>query len=70
MNVFIYGNVLPTLFQHLRTVDGELCGSYREACHRLQLLENDEYWDQILNDAVISSQAHQIRTLFSIIICT
>lgn len=60
----------PTSFQHLRTVNGELCGSYREACHRLQLLENDAHWDQTLNDAVISSQAHQIRTLFSIIICT
>jgi hypothetical protein len=36
----------------------------------LQLLENDEHWDQTINDAVISSKAHQIRTLFSIIICT
>lgn len=56
----------PTSFQHLRTVDGELCGSYREACHRLQLLENDVHWDQTFNDAVISSQTHQIRTSFSI----
>jgi hypothetical protein len=46
------------------------CVDYREACHRLQLLENDEHWDQTINDAVISSKAHQIRTLFSIIICT
>ncbi|XP_060846147.1 ATP-dependent DNA helicase PIF1-like [Rhopalosiphum padi] len=60
----------PTSFQQLRTVDGELCGSYREACQRLQLLENDAHWDQTLNDAVISSHAHQIRTLFSIIIPT
>ncbi|XP_076258517.1 uncharacterized protein LOC143195346 isoform X2 [Rhynchophorus ferrugineus] len=60
----------PTSFQQLRTVDGELCGSYREACQRLQLLENDAHWDQTLNDAVISSHTHQIRTLFSIIIST
>ncbi|XP_026481234.1 uncharacterized protein LOC113388034 [Ctenocephalides felis] len=60
----------PTLFQHLRNVDGELCGSYREACQRLQLLGNDAPWDQTLSDAVISSHAHQIRTLFSIIIST
>ncbi|XP_050059845.1 ATP-dependent DNA helicase PIF1-like [Aphis gossypii] len=60
----------PTSFQQLRTVDGELCVSYREACQRLQLLENDAHWDQTLNDAVISSHAHQIRTLFSIIIST
>ncbi|XP_050053481.1 ATP-dependent DNA helicase PIF1-like [Aphis gossypii] len=60
----------PTSFQQLRTFDGELCVSYREACQRLQLLENDAHWDQTLNDAVISSHAHQIRTLFSIIIST
>ncbi|KAL4090226.1 hypothetical protein QTP88_025121 [Uroleucon formosanum] len=41
----------PTSFQHLRTVDGELCGSYREACQRLQLLKNYDHWDQTLNDA-------------------
>lgn len=52
----------PKSFQHLRTVDGELCGSYREPCQRLQLLENDAHWDQTINDAVIShtSHAHQI----------
>ncbi|XP_026481374.1 uncharacterized protein LOC113388185 [Ctenocephalides felis] len=33
----------PTSFQHLRTVDGELCGSYREARQRLQLLESDAH---------------------------
>jgi len=45
----------PTSFQHLRTINGELCGSYREACQRLQLLENDDHWDQTINYAVISS---------------
>lgn len=34
-----------TSFQHLRTFNDELCGSYREACQRLQLLENDAHWD-------------------------
>lgn len=33
----------PTSFQHLRTLDGELCGSYREACQCLQLLEKDAH---------------------------
>jgi len=50
--------------------DCELCGSYTEACLCLQLLENDHHWDQTLNDAVISSEPHQIRTLFSIITST
>jgi hypothetical protein len=33
----------PTSFQHLRTIHGEFYGSYREACHHLQLLENDAH---------------------------
>ena len=44
----------------IATFNGELCGSYREACQHLQLLENDHHWDQTLSDAVISSEAHQI----------
>ena len=49
---------------------GELCVSHREACQRLEPLENGAHWDQTLNDAVIFSQAHQIQALFSIIIST
>lgn len=60
----------PTSFQHLRTVNGMLCVTYREACQRLGLLENDTHWDNTLEDAVISSSAKQIRTLFSIILST
>ncbi|VEN49979.1 unnamed protein product [Callosobruchus maculatus] len=61
---------VPTSFQHLRTVNGVLCGTYREACQRLGLLENDSHWDHTLGDAAISSNANQIRTLFAIILST
>lgn len=37
---------------------------------RLHLLEDDIHWDHILADAVISSTAYQIRSLFAIIIST
>ncbi|CAF4836778.1 unnamed protein product [Pieris macdunnoughi] len=60
----------PTSFKHLRTINGVLCGTYREACQHLGLLENDTHWDHTLEDAVISSNAKQIRTLFSIILST
>lgn len=60
----------PTSFEFLRTVNGELCATYREACQRLHLLEDDVHWDHTLADAVISSTAHQIRSLFAIIIST
>lgn len=60
----------PTSFEDLRTVDGELCATYRQACQRLNLLEDDMHWEATLADSVISSSPHQIRTLFAIIIST
>lgn len=60
----------PTSFQNLRTIDGFLCATYREACQRLHLLEDDSHWDITLADASISAFPHQIRTLFAIIIST
>lgn len=60
----------PTSFENIRTVDGVLCTTYREACQRLQLLEDDIHWDYTLSEAIISAHPHQIRTLFSIIVAT
>lgn len=31
----------PRSFDDLKTVDGQLCATYREACQRLHLLEDD-----------------------------
>lgn len=47
-----------------------MCATYREACQRLQLLEDDTHWDHTLGDAIISAPAHQIRSLFAIIVST
>lgn len=60
----------PISFEQLRTVNRQLCATYREACQLLHLLENDSPWDVTLKDSVISSSPHQIRTLFAIIIST
>lgn len=57
-------------FQNLRTVNGNLCETYREACQQLNLLENDAHWDLTLYDASIASSPHQIRMLFAIIVST
>ncbi|XP_008182252.1 uncharacterized protein LOC103309183 [Acyrthosiphon pisum] len=61
---------VPTSFNSLRTVDGVLCATFREACQCFNLLENDSHWDLTLADATVSAQANQIRTLFAIIIAT
>lgn len=60
----------PTSFANLRTIDGVECQTYREACQKLHLLENDQHWEITLMDASVSSHPRQIRTLFAIILTT
>ncbi|GFU70728.1 ATP-dependent DNA helicase [Trichonephila clavipes] len=57
-------------FQDLRTVNGQLCATYRQACQELNLLENDAHWDTALADASNTARPQQIRTLFAIIFTT
>ncbi|XP_063909824.1 uncharacterized protein LOC135127310 [Zophobas morio] len=60
----------PTSFQAIKTIDGQECETYREACFKLGLLENDQHWDNTLAEASETRHAHQIRTLFAIIFTT
>lgn len=60
----------PKSFQDLKTVNGHVCQTYREACQQLHLLEDDAHWNATLQDASISSSPNQIRMLFSIILST
>ncbi|GFX64018.1 ATP-dependent DNA helicase [Trichonephila clavipes] len=60
----------PISFQDLRTVNGQLCATYRQACQELNLLENDAHWDTALADASNTARPQQIHTLFAIILTT
>lgn len=60
----------PTSFEYLRTVDGQICETYREACQKLQLLENDEHWEMAIAESSVVNHPRQIRTLFAIILVT
>ncbi|GFY26458.1 ATP-dependent DNA helicase [Trichonephila clavipes] len=60
----------PISFQDLRTVNGQLCATYPQACQELNLLENDAHWDTALADASNTARPQQIRTLFAIILTT
>ncbi|GFX87714.1 ATP-dependent DNA helicase [Trichonephila clavipes] len=57
----------PISFQDLRTVNGQLCTTYRQACQELNFLENDAHWDTARADASNTARPQQIRTLFAII---
>jgi len=54
----------PTSFAQLRTVDGHLCETFKDACSRLNLLEDDAEWRECLRDAVQCRLPFQLRQLF------
>lgn len=55
----------PTSFDHLRTVDGVLMDTFKDACGALGLLADDNEWKQCLIEAyTMTISAHQLRQLF------
>jgi hypothetical protein len=57
-----------TSFEHLRTVDGVLYGSFKEACRVLGLLQDDGEWRQCLTEASEIQTGSQLRNLFAVIL--
>ncbi len=60
----------PKSFVDLKSVNGENCETYREACFRRGLLEDDIHWEYTLKEATISSSPFQLRNLFAIMLHT
>ncbi|GFX68695.1 ATP-dependent DNA helicase [Trichonephila clavipes] len=59
----------PTNFLNLKT-DGQELETFRQACEKLGLLEDDNHWDATMEEAMLCHSPSQIRELFSILICT
>ncbi|XP_061385228.1 uncharacterized protein LOC133320601 [Danaus plexippus] len=51
-------------------VDGQELQTFRQACEKLGLLEDDNHWDATMEEAVLCRSPSQIRELFAILICT
>jgi len=52
-------------FEHLRTVNGNLMDTFKDACGALGLLADDNEWKQCLIEAnAMTISAHQLRQLF------
>ena len=59
----------PTSFEYLRTVNGTIpYETYRSACQALNLLENDQHWDNCIKDECKTSTPSQIHALYGIIL--
>ena len=55
----------PTSFEDLRTVEGELCPTFRAAAARMGLLKDDLEWDAALAEASDWMMAFEMRKMFS-----
>ncbi|XP_029642741.1 uncharacterized protein LOC115217239 [Octopus sinensis] len=57
----------PQSFQDIRTVDGVLCDTFREACFRRRLLEDDSQWGDTMAGVSLKFPK-KIRSLFAILL--
>ena len=57
-----------TSFEDLRTVDGVLCASFREAAERLGLIEADNTLDECLTESTEFAMPASLRRLFATIL--
>ena len=58
----------PRSFDALRTVDGHLCSTYRDACLQRGLLEDDNVHHLTLEEASVGVAPKQLRQLFAVIL--
>jgi len=59
----------PVSLQHLKTVGGTVCETFREACLRRGYLDDDRQWQNALEEAKETRSSAAIRSLFAIIVC-
>src|SRR5216117_2319841 len=58
----------PKSFEDLRTYDGIIYSTYKQACTARGLLESDDEWDICLTEASSFQTGHQLRQLFTTIL--
>ena len=58
----------PTSFDDLRVVDGQRCCTFKEACSRRGLLEDDAHRKETLEQAAVRQSPVKLRNLFAVMI--
>ena len=58
----------PTSYQHLKTVNGQICSTFQEACMHLGLLQSDEHWKKTLDEAAATQSPRKLRDLFAVML--
>jgi hypothetical protein len=54
-----------TSYEHLRTMDGRVHDTFKDACIAMGLLANDNEWDQALEEAGVWASGRQLRDMFA-----
>jgi len=54
-----------TSYEHLRTVDGRVHDTFKDACIAMGLLADDNEWDQALEKAGVWASGRRLRDMFA-----
>ncbi len=55
-------------YEDIRTFDGEICDTFRAACLRRGLLDDDKEWDRCLEESAFNDMPKRMRFLFATIL--
>ncbi|CAH1453014.1 unnamed protein product [Lactuca virosa] len=55
----------PKSFEEIRTVNGEICSSFKDACYNLGLLDDDKEYIDAIKEASLSRSGYYLRFLFA-----
>ena len=58
----------PQSFSELRTVNGDLCSSFREACFKLGLLEDDNQYHLAMEETAVGNSPANLHSLLAVIL--
>ncbi|XP_076909337.1 uncharacterized protein LOC143566550, partial [Bidens hawaiensis] len=60
----------PKCFEDIRTVDGEVCATYRDACYKRGLLDEDNEYIEAIEEASHTASGYYLRNLFATMLIT
>ncbi|XP_076937304.1 uncharacterized protein LOC143604829 [Bidens hawaiensis] len=60
----------PKCFEDIRTVDGEVCATYRDACFKRGLLDDDNGYIEAIEEASHTASGYYLRSLFATMLIT
>ncbi|XP_076954786.1 uncharacterized protein LOC143629378 [Bidens hawaiensis] len=60
----------PMRFEDIRTVDGEVCDTYRDACYKRGLLDDDNEYIEAIEEASHTVSGYYLRSLFATMLIT